>query len=192
MCHSKVGCIDKDGILIGNYDDKTMHRISSWKPHERFADMISPRNTCWMIHALMRSSLLRKTPLHGDYIDADRNLLAEIALMGRVYEIPEHLFLRRDHPQAYTSTYYSKSVAIRDYRCQLIWWTGEKRRRLVVLPSWKNCLEYFRSINRVSLSNTERIRCYRVIGNWLLRENGLRKMRLDLENEFKVWLKKLQ
>ena len=186
MCHSRAACIDKNGVLKGNYDDKTLLKISSWKPHERFADMLSTKNTCWAIHAVVRASSLSRTPLHGDYIDADRNLLAEIALMGRVYEIPRHLFLRRDHPQAYTSTYYSRA-GLRDYRNQLIWWTGEKRRRLLVLPHWKNCLEYFRSVNRVPLEYSERLLCYREIGRWLLKEKGLQKMKGDLINEFQVW-----
>lgn len=190
MCHTRVGCIDKNSILIGNYDNRTLERISSWKPHERFADMLSPRNTCWAIHAVVRSSSLSRTPLHGDYIDADRNLLAEIALLGRVYEIPRHLFLRRDHPQAYTRTYYSKD-GFHNYRNQLDWWTGEKRRRLIVLPHWKNCLEYLRSVNRVSLKYSDRLLCYREISRWLLNEKGLQKMEWDLVNEFQVWRIKL-
>ena len=186
MCHSRAGCIDKNGVLIGNYDDKTQWRISSWKPHERFADMLSPRNTCWAIHAVVRASSLARTPLHGDYIDADRNLLAEIALMGRIHEIPRHLFLRRDHPQAYTRTYYS-TAGVRDYRNQLVWWTGEKKSRLIVLPHWKNCLEYLKSVNRVNLKYSERLLCYREIYRWLLKEKGLEKIKWDLINEFQVW-----
>ena len=186
MCHSKASCIDENSVLIGNYDDRTLWRINSWKPHERFADMLSTRNTCWAIHAVVRANSLARTPLHGDYIDADRNLLAEIALIGRIHEIPSHLFLRRDHPQAYTHTYYSKDI-LRDYRNQLVWWTGEKRRRLIVLPHWKNCLEYLRSVNRVPLKYSDRILCYREISRWLLREKGFQKMKGDLINEFQVW-----
>jgi glycosyltransferase involved in cell wall biosynthesis len=190
LCHSRVGCIDENGVLIGNYDNRTLHRIDSFKPHERFADLISLRNTCWAIHAVMRSSSLSKTPLHGDYIDADRNLLAELGLRGRFYEIPEHLFLRRDHPQAYTSIYYSERKVC-DYRTQLFWWTGRKKKMLLVLPHWKNCLEYFVSINRVPLNLSERLLCYREIYRWLIRENGLQLMKWDLVNELNLWRIKL-
>lgn len=191
LCHSLVGCIDENGILVGDYDSRTLHRISSAKPHERFRDLISPKNTCWAIHAVMRSSSLRKTHLHGDYLDADRNLLAELGLMGRFYEIPEHLFFRRDHPQAYTRVYYSKQ-GVCNYRAQLFWWTGRKETRVLVLPHWKNFLEYFISINRVRLKLYERLLCYREIGRWLLRENGLKLMKWDLLNEYKLWRIKLQ
>jgi hypothetical protein len=191
MCHSRVYCINKDGVLIGNYDNRTLYNISSLKPHERFVDLISRRNRCWMIHAVIRKDVLSKTPLHGDYIDADRNLLAEIGLLGRIYEIPEHLFYRRDHPQAYTSTYYSKPSMVRDYRKQLIWWTGKKTNALLVLPHWKNFIEYFRSVNRVPMKFKFKLLCYREIGRWLLREKGLTLMKWDLVNEFQLWRMKL-
>ena len=187
MCHSKVNRIEENGVLSGNYDEFTLLKTSSWKPYERFADMISPRNTCWAIHAVVRANSLARTPLHGDYIDADRNLLAEIALMGRVYEIPDHLFFRRDHPQAYTSKYYQKPTLVCDYRKQLIWWTGETGKRLFVFPHWKNCLEYFKSVNRVSLKLSERIFCYREICNWFLKKGGRQLMIWDLKNEFQCW-----
>ncbi len=187
MCHSRVDCIDENGIIVGNYDNRTLTRISSTEPHERFADMISPRNTCWAIHAVLRANVLKETPLHGDYIDGDRNLLAEVALRGQVFEIPEHLFFRRDHPGAYTRKYYSKSSVICDYRSQLVWWKGDKKRRLFVMPHWKNCLEYFKSINRVPMRLSERLLCSREIGWWLLKENGLNLLKWDLTNEFLIW-----
>jgi len=134
LCHSKTARIDEKGVVVGDYDDMTLNKITSWKPHERFGDLISQHNSCWAIMGVVRASSLRKTPLHGDYLDEDRNLLAEIGLMGRIYEIPEHLFFRRDHPQAYTRTYYSKNVIARDYRNQLAWWRGNKRRTQIVLP----------------------------------------------------------
>ena len=186
MCHSRVNRIDENGVLLDNYDKHTLFRISSFKPHERFADMISPRNTCWAIHSVIRSRSLALTHLHGDYIDADRNLLAEIALIGRIHEIKDHLFFRRDHPLAYTSTYYKNHTA-QDYRKQLLWWTGERKERTIILPHWKNCLEYFNSINRVQLKPFERLSCYREVGNWLIREHGIDLMKMDLKDEFQFW-----
>ena len=190
LCHSKVGCIDENGAVVGNYDNRTLYNISSGKPHERFADMLSLRNPCWTIHALMRARFLRKTPLHGGYIDADRNLLAELSLLGRMYEIKEHLNFRRDHPGAYTRTYYSKNM-VRDYRTQLTWFTGRKVKRLIVLPHWKNFLEFINSVNRVPLKLSEKLLCYREITMWLFREKGLQRMEWDFENELQLWRIKL-
>lgn len=192
LCHSRVGCIDENGALIGNYDNRTLININSIRPHERFADLISQRNTCWAIHGVMRSSCLGKTSLHGDYIDGDRNLLAELGLMGRIYEIPKHLFFRREHPEAYTSTYYSKVREVIDYRKQLIWWTGKPSKSIIVLPHWKNMFEYINSINRVKLQLSDRLLCYRELVRWFLKGKGWQLMRWDLINEFRLRRSKLR
>ncbi len=186
LCHSKTGIIDENGTLVGNYDRSTLSRINSQKPHERFGDLISQRNSCWSVFGVVRASSLRKTPLHGNYIDADRNLLAEIGLMGRIYEIPEYLFFQRNHPQAYTYRYYSKASVVHDYQSQSEWWTGNKRGPMIILPHWKNCMEFFKSLNRVPLKWSERWLCYEEISRWILR-GGWSLMKWDLANAFKLW-----
>ncbi len=192
LCHSKNGRIDQYGNLVGTYDEYVLSRIGSDEPHERFGDLISLRNPCWSLYGVVRANALQKTPLHGDYILADRNLLAELGLMGRFYEIPEHLFFRRDHPEAYTSTYYSKSVAVRDYRNQSKWWTGKKGKTMTLLPHWKHCLEFFRSVNHVPLKLFERCLCYKEIVRWIIREKGYRLMKWDLTNALELWRMRLK
>lgn len=187
LSHSRNGRIDQYDNLVGTYDEHILSRISSDKPHERFGDLISLRNPCWSLYGVMRSGALKRTPLHGDYILADRNLLAELGLMGRFYEIPEHLFFRRDHPEAYTSTYYSKSATVRDYRNQSKWWTGKKGKTMSLLPHWKHCFEFFRSVNRVPLNPFERYLCYNEIAKWVIKEKGYRLMKWDLTNALELW-----
>lgn len=185
LCHSKVGIIDENGVLVGNYDDRKLNGISSWKPHERLRDLLSLRNTSCAITGVIRRSCLAKTSL-GNYIGADTNLLVEIGLMGRIYEIPERLFFRRAHPQAYTNVYPWKA-AVRDYRSQLDWWASNEKNLRLVLPHLKNLIEFLRSVNRVPLKSSERWLCYREISRWLLMENGLRMIMRDLINEYKIW-----
>jgi glycosyltransferase involved in cell wall biosynthesis len=186
LCHSKTGLIDERGTLVGNYDDMTLDKISSVKPQERFADMMSGRNSCWSIFGVMRAGALIKTPLHGDYIGADRNLLAEIGLMGKMYEIPEYLFFRRGHVKAYTNRYYSKASVVRNYKAESGWWMGNKPKPLTNFPNWRICLEFFKSVNRVPLKWSEKCSCYDRIGKWIMKE-GWRLMKWDLINAFKLW-----
>ncbi|MFX1508462.1 MAG: glycosyltransferase family 2 protein [Promethearchaeota archaeon] len=180
LCHSKTAIIDELGRLVGDCDHRTLSKIHSWKLHERFGDLISIRNSCWIIFGVVRADTLRKTPLHGSYVGADRNLLAEIGLMGRIYEIPEHLFFRRDHPEAYTRMFCEKKYAIdRDnYRAQSAWWSNEY---LSNYPNWRDCFEFFRSVRRVRPSFFERLLCYGQIFSWFTKE-GWRYMESDIEN----------
>lgn len=165
LCHSKTNLINEHGRLIGKYDYKI--RVDSSKPHERFGDIISMRNNTWvLIFGLIRSSALRMTQLIGRYIGSDRNLLAEISLIGRMYEIPDYLFFRREHSQAYTNKDHHS------YQEKLGWWI-ETSAHAWILPYWRNCLEYFKSVRRIPLRWSERQLCYAQIVRWLIREGWI-------------------
>jgi len=180
LCHSKTGRIDEHGTLVGIYDHKM--RIDSPKPHERFGDLISIHNPCWAIFGVIRTSILKKTPLHGDYRGADGNLLAEIGLFGRMYEIPEYLFLRRDHSQAYTRRFCGNQTfkSIDDLHEHMAWWASDS---WINFTAWKNCFEFFRSLRRVPLKWSERMLCYKQIFRWFIIE-GWRLMGDDVEVYF--------
>jgi glycosyltransferase involved in cell wall biosynthesis len=162
FCHSKVGRINERGELIGEYDLSL--KVNSQKPHERFASLIRLANNGWiLIHGLMRTSALRKTQRFGSYISADRNLLAEISLRGRMIQVPETLFFRREHSESYTERNYSSLYE------KLSWWTTTNPKRLV-FPYWRVCFEYIKSIRHAGLKWFDRQLCYAQIGKWLLQE----------------------
>jgi len=190
LCHSKTARIDENGVVVGTDNYKTI--IDSQKPHERFGDLIS-RNPWWMIFGVIRADAFRMTPLMGDYIGADWNLLAEIGLIGRLYEIPEVLFFRRDHPHAYTTRHYSKPIVIPNYQKQSAWWTrDEGRPSWVILPHWRNFLEFFKSVRRAPINWYERWLCYEQIGRWFIRKGwGLMKWDVACSlNSFRLNLKR--
>lgn len=180
LCHCKILVIDQNSKVIGNCDDRALTKIASVKPHERFSDLISIRNPCWSIFGVMRADLLRLTPLHGDYIGADRNLLAELGLMGKIYEIQEYLFLRRDHPESYTRRFCEKRFAIdvKNYDTQAAWWSKDK---FTNFPNWKDLSEFIRSIKRVKLGPKEKMLCYLQLFHWFFSE-GWKFLWGDIEN----------
>ena len=180
LCCSKVRRIDERGRLGENYDRPIAARISSWKPHERFGEFITMRTPCLALFGVIRASVLRKTPLQANYIGADRNLLAEIALMGRIYEIPEYLFFGRDHAEQYTRKFYGEKFAANIYgkREQLAWWNQDE---WFTFPSLKICSEYFRSLRSVQLKWSEKLLCYNQMFKWFVDEEGL-SVENDLEN----------
>ncbi len=182
LCYSKTARIDEHGTTVGTYGHKM--RLSSLKQHERFRDIINIHNPCLPILGVIRASSLRMTPLFGDYIGADRNILAEISLIGRAYEIPQYLFFRRDHPDAYSSRFYeqgsvSGAQAASRYQEHVAWWTANR----LTIVHLKNCIEYFRSVGRVPLKWHERLLCYAQINSWFLRE-GWMLIGSDVENAF--------
>lgn len=157
LCHSRSARINSRGEVTGDYD--VSMRIGSHSPHERFADLIMVGHFCTLVFGVIRREALARTPLIAPYIGSDRNLLAELGLMGRFHEIPEHLFYRRDHPGASVRTYPN-------YRDRLPWFDPERSGGFT-LPYWRNCLEYYRSISRVSLGSREKALCRAQMIAWL-------------------------
>ena len=157
MCYSKTGDIDAQGILVGTYDTEMNANLP--KPHERFRELICVNHSCFSLFGVIRSDTLRMTQLLGLYIGSDWNLLAELSLLGKLYEIPQTLFFRRDHPQASTRLY--------DDRDRLAWDDPTKVGR-ISFPYWRRFIEYFVSVTHTQLSWSERLLCYAQMSRWLV------------------------
>ncbi|WNZ29229.1 MAG: glycosyltransferase family 2 protein [Candidatus Bathyarchaeota archaeon] len=188
LCYSKIGVIDQHGTRIGTYD--YCARLNSDNPQKRFREILDKR-PFFSIFGVMKRSALQKTPLLAGYIGSDWNLLAELSLAGQMFEIPEYLFFRREHEQAYTNIYYSNKIKIHDHSIESLWWTGNTKKPIVTLPCWKNCLEFFKSVNRSSLQLSEKLSCYNEIGKWLFRGSGGTMLYKDLLNQYRLFRFKL-
>jgi glycosyltransferase involved in cell wall biosynthesis len=177
-CYCQVGKIDQDGNFLGYYNKGLLKKTGSAKPHERFRDLLGMYYLTTPFQGVYRASLLAQTQLHGSYIGADRNLVAELSLLGRIFEIPKCLFFFRDHPGSYTSIFYGKvrKTTSDRLRRETAWWSKEGSS---FFPHWKNCIEYFRSVNRVPLKLPERLLCYIEILDWILRQ-GRRFIAMDI------------
>jgi glycosyltransferase involved in cell wall biosynthesis len=177
LCHSKTGCIDEHGKLVGAYNYKV--RSDSLKPHERFGDLIVERGQdSWvLIFGLIRTNVLRRTQLMGSYIGSDVNLLAEIALIGRIYKIPELLFFRRSHMQSYVDRASSKRFSHQE---EMAWWTKNYSFSFL---HWRIFFEYFRSVRRFPLKWSDRMLCYAQILKWIVKY-GWFTLAKDVETSF--------
>jgi glycosyltransferase involved in cell wall biosynthesis len=181
LCHSKTRKIDEYGKSIGTYSHTL--KIDSPKLYERFGALIYlEKKPAWcMIFGVIRSNILKKTALFGDYISSDMTLLAEISLHGPFCEVPEYLYSRRDHPHAYSAKYYVNTTSPNPFE-KLRWWNPNIN-RAIALPYWKICSEYVNAVKRASLKWSERVLCYDQIGKWLIRE-GLLNMARDVNHAF--------
>ena len=177
-CHCRTGRIDQNGTFLGYYNKDLLKKIDSPKPHERFRDLIGLYYTTTPFHAVYRTNLFKRSQRHGSYIGADRNLVAELSLMGRIYEIPECLFFWREHPASYTSKFYgiNRENTLNRLQMETTWWS---KKNSTYFPHWKNCIEYFRSVTRIPLSWHERLFCYTQIFGWFM-EEGRRFMATDI------------
>jgi glycosyltransferase involved in cell wall biosynthesis len=110
------------------------------------------------IFGLIRRDVLEKTPKIASYVNSDVVLLGELSLAGRYHEVPEHLFLYRDHSEASGRSnkgYYEWSV-----------WFDPENQGKVILPLWQQFFEFIHAINRSGLSIRDKFSCLILMSKW--------------------------
>ena len=78
-------------------------RTESHSPVERYLSIVSGLRVNNLVHGVFRTNALRDTRLMGDYFSSDNVLVAQLALAGRIIQLPETLFYRRWEASASTS-----------------------------------------------------------------------------------------
>jgi len=96
LAYTNTAKIDGEGKLLGSLPTSIYDlHADSFNACERFRYLICVWHACDPIFGVIRSDILKKTPLMRSFISADRMLLAQLALLGRFYEIQEFLFFWR-------------------------------------------------------------------------------------------------
>jgi glycosyltransferase involved in cell wall biosynthesis len=111
VCYSRTRIIDEKGCPLN--DDRISRMLQakidtlSSSPSTRLYNVIAVDYLCIQLYGVMRSAALRATKVFLGYYGCDRNTLAELALLGKLYEIPEYLFFHRIYPDALGAAVYS-------------------------------------------------------------------------------------
>jgi len=155
LAYPRTRVIGPQGEKLWDYGIRL--RTDSPDPAVRFHDCICVDHACFPIFGVMRAEYLRRTPLLGAYVGADRNLLAELCLHGPMVEVPEFLFLRRDHPGTSTRQFPSAKE-------RMAWFRAGGRPPLS--PTFSRAWGYWETLNRVPLSPLDRLACLGVLGKW--------------------------
>jgi glycosyltransferase involved in cell wall biosynthesis len=115
-------------------------------------------------YGVIRSDVLRRVKPHDSYHHADRVFVAEIALHGPFYQVPELLYFRRDHP-----TRAERANPTLRKRCaNLDPKRADKWRHPMVRLLGEYVLGFVGAIQRAPLSAADRRECYRYLVEWLI------------------------
>ena len=99
LVYPKTKLIDEHGQIIGEYEDG-LH-LQSARASERFIVTLGV-GMVNVLYGLIRAASVRKTAMIGNFIGGDTALIAELALYGKFWEVPDFLFYRRIHRGAYS------------------------------------------------------------------------------------------
>ena len=171
LCQSQVKLVDENGDEITNFHYPKGH-ASSTIPSQRFGDALSQDRWDFEVFGLIRTSALRRTRLLGNYVASDRILRAELALLGSYCILPDWLFFSRDHPGRSVRAYPAHHLRAG--------WFDPRLANRKVLPHWRVLYEYARVLNRVALSNCQRVCCYGQLLSWLMRDLNWARLAADI------------
>jgi glycosyltransferase involved in cell wall biosynthesis len=111
--------VDPHGEVVERPD----YRLDSSnpRPHLRLRSLLNTDGGN-DIYGLIRTDVMSAVRPHNSYLHADRTFMAELALAGPWYQVPEILYFRRDHPNRTSRTSSSRGFATRlDPRRQNRW-----------------------------------------------------------------------
>ena len=150
MCYPRTILIDDTGDEIEKHFDG--FDLRSPRPHERLKQSLRSSAWCHPVFGLTRKDMLVQTGLFGNYASSDKVLLAEFAVIGKCFEVPEHLSYRRLHPQ--NSTQANKTDE------EMAAWFDPLSRKKVFTPRFRRFIEINKAINRTQMKILDRFLCY--------------------------------
>ena len=158
LCYPKTKLVNIEEGIERPYDDN-LHLMQD-DPAERFLGVIRNIGLCNLHLGISRTAALRKTRMLQPFPGADLNLVAELALYGKFFEVQEYLFLRRFHED-------SSSWARGDAEHQKRRFHSAKTRN-IKLNRWRAEIEYIRAAIKAPLPFASKRRVYGYLGRRLI------------------------
>jgi glycosyltransferase involved in cell wall biosynthesis len=161
LVHAWQAIIDGSGAVTVPLDYR--HATDSPRAPLRFRSLLfEPGGDDF--YGVIRSDVLRRVKPLDSYHHADRTYVAEIALHGPFYQVPELLYFRRDHPGRAERANPSKRS-----RCVNL---DPRRANRLLHPTPRLLTEYIWGfadlIRRAPISTSDRRECTRYLLQWLI------------------------
>ncbi len=183
LCYPQTSIIDGHGNVVSHYDDGMNYTVHD--PLERLQRfLMRTKGECNAVFGLIRTETLRKTFLIGNYNSSDINLLAHLCLLGEIVEVPQRLFLRRDHP--HTSLRMNQSAE------EIAIWFDPAKAGTLVFPFWRLLTEFYRSVLHADLDSQTRRQCLLFLGRfaWWHKDRLFKDIRQSFETSGKDNMKR--
>jgi glycosyltransferase involved in cell wall biosynthesis len=155
LAYPRARFIDAQGRHLRDYDVKlATDAPQAWRRFEAIARAPHKRTHNLEIFGLMRRSATDRIPQQGGHAASDRVFLARLAMYGRFVEVPEVLFLSRDHAEQSIKTLPEHLRRRRSRLSRLIGhgqlppaeWFDPRCKGRVTFPEWRLAWEYLRSV----------------------------------------------
>jgi glycosyltransferase involved in cell wall biosynthesis len=175
LAHAWTAFIDEEGQITNAIDYPLKTDVAD--PAERFRSLLYTHGGD-DFYGVIRMSVLREIKTFGSFHWADRTIVAELALQGPFYNVPEFLYFRRDHPTRATRI----GSDIRRRCTTLDPKRANRWRHPAVRLLGEYVLAYASAIWRARISTTDRWRCGKELAVWICRHANPKYKRRLLES----------
>ncbi len=124
------------------------------------------------VFGLTRREVLARTDLIGGYDASDQVLLVDLAMRGKIVELPDWLYYHREHE--------NRSVHAHGDRHAAGEWFSTRNKGKTTFPEWRLMREYLRVIRRAPLAWRERWECFVQFLRWAKYRQRYRRLLEDL------------
>ena len=176
ICQSYKRIIDENDTVIGLRKCEGLHLMDD-DPKRRYKRFLKYfEGLVWdadTVNGFIRSDVLRQTKLLQPFVVSDLALLGNLILLGKLYIIPEELYMRRIHKKTSTGS--------NPTRLELEKWFDTSIKKSSILPAplqWGNA--FWGHIARMNTSANNKWVCYLLTVDWTilkLIKNGFRKFK---------------
>lgn len=132
----------------------------SRQPSERFLGILVYSLRCYEVYGLMRRETMERSIGHPDYCGGEKVWLSQLALWGKIHEVPEKLFFNRWHANRFSS---QPSLADQNEHMK-----PESSARRWLPHQVRSTLGYAAVIPTARLSAAEALRCWLVWARFCL------------------------
>ncbi len=145
ICFPGTIVIDPEGKEVSEYQSD---RGTAATPSQRFAELAFRDHNCDAIYGVIRGDVLRTTQPMGNFIDADKVFLCDLAMRGRFHAIHRPLFYKRFHPKNYVA----------NWRDRMAWYNPDRKGK-ASFPNWLELHSFASVVPTAKIAIGERLRC---------------------------------
>jgi len=149
LCFTGIEFIDGNGLKLK--EDRYPVDLSTVTRRDLFRFYATGGHIPNEFFGLIRTKILRESPLVGGYVGSDFVMLGLLALNGRFHQVPEVLFQHREHPQRST-------LVSSDSEAFTQWYDSSKSGRFA-MPFWRRIFENTKSVIVAPLQPREKLVC---------------------------------
>ena len=153
LCYPKTYIVDAEGANPTPVEDN-LHLMQP-DPADRFIGLLTNIGLAHQHLGVTRASCLRRTHLLGVHVASDVNLLAELTLYGKFYELPDRLFYRRFHKTSGSWKRADPAHQAKHYHGTI--------RRDTKMTTWRCHTRFFSAVAASPLSKRSKLRLWRYL-----------------------------